>query len=118
MNSELFFYNHEWTKHGTCWNATMDQSLEDERQISYFETVLNLSKAYDIYNHFNILGIKPSEEPQSLENITTALDTLWGNGSYQLICMRKDHVEYLSDVVLCLDLQHNLTKCPYLSYPE
>jgi len=62
MNSEHNFYKHEWLKHGTCMNQSLDYGQDLKKQIDFFKMALELSEQFHLYELFKSVGIQPSSE--------------------------------------------------------
>ncbi|KAG0628000.1 hypothetical protein M758_2G243000 [Ceratodon purpureus] len=90
------FWEHEWSKHGTCSGLTQHQ---------YFQASLDLYNNFDITGALRNAGIVPDDRFYSIANITSALTELLGfapqiecnkdpEGNRQLhqvyICVAKD----------------------------
>ncbi|GLI60009.1 hypothetical protein VaNZ11_002072 [Volvox africanus] len=56
MNSNNDFWEHEWTKHGTCATDVLPN------EYSYFDTVLMLHKQYNLQDALKAAGIVPSKD--------------------------------------------------------
>ncbi|PFH50059.1 hypothetical protein AMATHDRAFT_61815 [Amanita thiersii Skay4041] len=71
------FWEHEWSKHGTCMSTLRPQCLPDESSagtdaILYFKTIIRLFRAYDIYKTLKTANIRPGAT-YSLSSLQAAL---------------------------------------------
>ena len=77
------FWQHEWSKHGTC--AMQLESLDTE--FKYFSKGLELNEEFDIGTMLSAAGIVPGEGytgSQVLEQLTSALGNRPGKPIYNL----------------------------------
>lgn len=69
------FWEHEWTKHGSC---SLDNS-QVNTQFKYFDKTLQLHSTYKIASVLNGAGITPSDtKTYTLSALTTAFRNSWG----------------------------------------
>lgn len=84
FNNELeySFYEHEWTKHGTCSNSS---KINDEN--TYFENAINLTKGYDILECLRQYNIVPSNTTRYDKNtLKKAISKCYPKISFNLQC--------------------------------
>eukprot|EP01016_Furgasonia_blochmanni_P020903 TRINITY_DN23285_c0_g1_i3.p1 TRINITY_DN23285_c0_g1~~TRINITY_DN23285_c0_g1_i3.p1 ORF type:complete len:348 (-),score=30.23 TRINITY_DN23285_c0_g1_i3:139-1182(-) len=136
FHSRFMFISHEWSKHGTCWNDTLGESVW--RKVASKSSVMRrfitavfgydpevrkqrgyIQKAIDInlrYNMFDILGrgsITPRDkEPYQVGQIRRAIAQALNITSFDLSCLSKQHEQYLERVFVCLDLHYKPIDCP------
>jgi Ribonuclease I len=108
------FHDHEWTKHGTCWNDPAGDQVSDSRkQLDYFTTVMSIALRQDIYGALKRGGVVPRSEPYDLDSFTNAMNRAFGNGTYLLECETDDsNNQYIFSFYICLDLKYQLMTCP------
>lgn len=130
------FLEHEWGKHGTCWNpqyGNMDEIPEKVRSFvevarertnqipsDYLNLVVHLSSdVYRIFNDLEKQGIVPSDNQlYSLSQIKGALKKAYGTDEIAVNCLRDETGQsYFSDILMCLDKNYNPIPCKtaYLS---
>jgi hypothetical protein len=100
-STEDSFLDHEWSKHGTCWDWTLGDFSEmplviqdilkststSNDQSQFFQLVLTIHKHYNIYSVLQQKGIVPSNTtPYTSQDIAAALDTAFGLHTYILSC--------------------------------
>lgn len=100
------FHQHEWEKHGTCWNddfANKTNLIED-----YFQTGLNLGQKYNAYDVLANAEITPGST-YSRKDVLAAFTSAYGKSdSYALSCTG----DRLSSIQLCLDKNYQPLSCP------
>uniref|UniRef100_A0A7R9V9Y2 Uncharacterized protein n=1 Tax=Chlamydomonas euryale TaxID=1486919 RepID=A0A7R9V9Y2_9CHLO len=96
------FWEHEWTKHGTC---SLDV-LPDEH--AYFKAVLDLHAEYDLAAAFKAKGIVPSAtKTYHRSELVDAVEDMFGV-SARVHCDREGH---LSEVWICVGKDLEVTEC-------
>ena len=124
-SSEQGFINHEWTKHGTCWNPTYGylnqmpsavrsivstaRSSGSQNPADFLRLVVALSKdAYNVYNILANAGITPSQSTTySYNSIVNALGNKLGISQFNVACQSGN----LQAVYFCLDKNYQPTDC-------
>lgn len=120
-SSQQEFLDHEWSKHGTCWNKnygdlsrvpegidswlTVARSHSNQVPADFLNTAVMLSKkVYNIYDALHKYEIEPSDEKTyAREQISKAFKLAYGV-EVQINCLRDESGNsYFSDVLLCLD---------------
>jgi len=99
------FWEHEWTKHGTC--ASTVSSLSDE--LHYFNQTLQLHDKYNLLSMFGESDVKPSRKTTyQYDDLHTALDN-----KALIMCFedKSQQVQYMTSVELCLDKNFSFMKC-------
>lgn len=93
------FWEHEWTKHGTC--ASDVSELKDE--LGFFKKTLDLRESHDIGAALKNASIEPDSNKQyTADQLTKALTTI--DGFKPLLgCLSKGGVQYLHEVSFCFD---------------
>jgi len=114
ISSTANFHNHEWTKHGTCWNDVKPSQNNDEKMYNYFSLVVDYALNLDIYGVLEANSIVPSSEPYQLSQFQEVLDVYWGKNTYILECSSnsKNKDPHLNAVYNCLDLDMKMIECP------
>jgi len=114
ISSTKNFLNHEWTKHGTCWNDVKNSANNIEKMHNYFWLVLDYAMNLDIYGVLESNGIEPREEDYDLKEFERVLDLYWGKGTYILECSneKKTNKPHLNAVYNCLGLDMEMIQCP------
>ncbi|KAF8659270.1 hypothetical protein AX14_007624 [Amanita brunnescens Koide BX004] len=78
------FWEHEWSKHGTCYSTLNPSCLPQgsptgAEAVAFFQTVTGLFKQYDIYNALANAGITPSNQKSySRDDLQAALSSAFG----------------------------------------
>lgn len=99
FDSDEGFWEHEWTKHGTCCSDC--PHLEDE--LSYFKHALALRKNHDIAAALQQASIMPDSSKQyTAQEILKALTPVGGFAPL-LGCSWSGDVQILHEVTFCLD---------------
>lgn len=107
------FYDHEWTKHGTCWNDPDSPENTPHKMNDYFELTLSFGVTFNIYASLESQGIVPSATPYQLSDISAAFANSYGNGTYLLECkVDSDGNQYFGAANICMDLDYNVFPCP------
>jgi ribonuclease T2 len=126
------FWAHEWTKHGTCWDANkgdltkmssdVANQIKDSRkdlaagksqQSDYFHLVYFVQKPLDFYKVLGDAGIKPATQTYTFDAIKSALQKGFNVQHMDIICKKsKEGDSMLSEVRLCVDLNYNVMDCP------
>lgn len=131
------FLNHEWGKHGTCWNPKPDNfdkvpedlktivsqsqgCMSDElnHQISYIKTSIAVAQKYNVFAALASQGILPNSQRiiHKDEFLKAMLNSLKVS-KYEVICQRnKSGVSLLYEVRICLDKNYNPMDCFALKY--
>ncbi|KAJ8721273.1 hypothetical protein PYW07_002048 [Mythimna separata] len=106
--SRYSFWEHEWTKHGTC--ATGLQPFDS--QFKYFSKGIEWSKKYPyIMETLNAAGIFPDDAKKfSAEEFAAAVKARTKKDP-MISCLAVDGVTYLEEIHLCFDKQLNLIDC-------
>ena len=102
-NLEYSFYEHEWTKHGTCSNSSKIYDNE-----SYFSNTINLMKEYHILDCLKISSIVPSNiNTYTTKEIKDALYKCYPY-SCNINCDISGNKNYLSEIhfYYSKDLEH------------
>lgn len=104
------FWEHEWTKHGTC--ATSLPVLG--REVDYFNQTLNLNRQYDFLTLFTEQGLVPRDGyTYQLFEIRQALGAALGYiPKIQCTTDIAQKVQYLMQVEMCIDKTFNAMQCP------
>lgn len=108
------FHDHEWSKHGTCWEDPSNSVDDIEKQNAYFKMIMEYAIDLDIYGMLASGGIYPQITPISLSDIEDAFAAASLKGSYMLECSQDAQGNtYFTDVTFCItnDLSEFLV-CP------
>ncbi|KAF3320267.1 extracellular ribonuclease LE-like protein [Carex littledalei] len=102
----LKFWAHEWDKHGTCTESTLDQH-------SYFLSALNLYKKANLLKALQDAGIEPDDRFYSVDSIKLAIKESVGF-TPGLECNKDGSGnQQLSEVYLCVDKSgQKFINCP------
>lgn len=104
--SNLEFWGHEWSKHGTCTGNS---------QHTYFDDVLRLDDKYDLMDAFSRHGIDaPSKSSYHIDELYGSLQDEFGRRPL----LHWDGNCDLSEVWLCLDKDLCLIDCPSAAVPK
>jgi ribonuclease I len=131
------FLNHEWSKHGTCWNpaptdfekvpndlkkvvANAQGSMSDEfnHQINYIKTTISVAQKYNVFAALASQGIVPNSKRviQKDEFLRAMLNSLKVS-KYEVICQRNPNgIQLLYEIRICLDKNYNPVDCKDLKY--
>jgi len=104
------FWDHEWTKHGTCCSDVSQLSSVPD----FFKTTLGLRQQHDIATTLSNKGITPSDsKTYSYQEIASALSSL-GKGNAPLLgCTRSGGVQYIHEISFCLSKTLEDIKCDH-----
>ncbi len=107
------FHDHEWTKHGTCWDDPLGNVSDSRKQLDFFTTSMSVAYRLDLAGSLRRGGVVPSKEPYELKAFTKIFDRALGAGTYLLEC-EQDHngKEYIFSIYVCLDLNYKTFECP------
>ncbi|CAI9096591.1 OLC1v1032776C1 [Oldenlandia corymbosa var. corymbosa] len=102
----LAFWEHEWTKHGTCSESVLDQH-------DYFATALSLKNQSNLLRSLKTAGIIPNGGYYSLESIKSAIKDGMGYTPYIECNVDESGNSQLYQVYLCVDSNgSSLIECP------
>ena len=129
-NSQMWFIDHELSKHGSCWEPKRANLSKVEPELAYVQQngnldspngILNtflqlsmaISKKNDIYEILKSFGILPSNnETVEITNIISAIENYFGfDGFVYPVCQAKNHRKYFSEIRFCLDDNYRKIKC-------
>ena len=99
------FHDHEWTKHGSCWNNDVKKTNPVD---DYFNKVVTLAKKYNAYDILSKSNIKPGKS-YSIDSIKNALSSSYKSGNFLVVCSSKNRIQ---EIRLCLDKNYNPRNCP------
>lgn len=138
FGEEYRLINHEWTKHGSCWNAkpkdmnqipeeiknTITRAIETngrsvrDHQHNYILIAIDLAKKYNHYNALATNGIFPSNvKPVSKSDILAAIQSYYNVQSFTILCEKTSKLSgqsLLSEIRICLDLNYLPIECDSL----
>ncbi|CAM6081751.1 unnamed protein product [Calypogeia fissa] len=99
------FWNHEWSKHGTC--SGMNEH-------DYFQAALNLYTTYDITGALANAGIKPDGRQYKVEDIQNAISNALDGHLPGIECNKDDKSsKQLYQVYICVSTDGStLIDCP------
>eukprot|EP00882_Tetradesmus_deserticola_P005671 GHRQ01005971.1.p1 GENE.GHRQ01005971.1~~GHRQ01005971.1.p1 ORF type:complete len:293 (+),score=53.38 GHRQ01005971.1:302-1180(+) len=101
-SADMVFWNHEWTRHGTCAEAIVGH------QHAFFQTVLSLHSKLDIQEAFNARQIVPSNNVRyHAEGLKQALNDAYGVMPH-ITC---DAQGELAEVWMCIDKKLRPVDC-------
>jgi ribonuclease T2 len=109
-SSPYSFWEHEWTKHGTC--ATGIASLQGE--YNFFNQALKLNQRYDILSLLKKLNVVPkSDYVYQYSTMLAAMEkALGGKVKIQCFYNKATKTQYIEQVEMCLDKSFNAMDCP------
>jgi len=98
------FWDHEWSKHGTCvvYNSTLIYELYD-----YFQTTLTFRNIYDVTKVLEVSEIVPSDDVLYQKNQVTESIVKYFGVMPKMQCYNK----FLHGIVMCFDDQLRLKNC-------
>mmetsp|Transcript_11475 Transcript_11475/g.17394 ORF Transcript_11475/g.17394 Transcript_11475/m.17394 type:complete len:258 (+) Transcript_11475:80-853(+) len=104
FKTDFQFWEHEWTKHGTCWQNVVNVT-------QYFETALSWYDTDDIGRILNDARIVPSNEKMYLlEEVSRALETGLG---CRVVPRCWTNTSRIQEFMICRDwLGENRIDCP------
>jgi len=115
------FHNHEWTKHGTCWNDPSGGNKIND----FFTEVITLGNKFDLYNALLSQGIVPSTtKTYTQPQFIAAMNATFGITVMSVICQTSSKsestefldieatVSYFNGYYICLDLNYKPINCP------
>uniref|UniRef100_A0A2A4J9C6 Uncharacterized protein n=1 Tax=Heliothis virescens TaxID=7102 RepID=A0A2A4J9C6_HELVI len=101
------FWNHEWTKHGTC--AVILEPFDS--QLKYFKTAIEWNKKYSIADMLEAAGIFPSDTKECTPNELAAAVEIKTDRYPMVVCQPIDGVQYLEELRICFDKEINVIDC-------
>jgi len=108
------FHEHEWEKHGRCWNQDAVGFLSSANPINeFFSSVVDLAQKLDIYTALYRGGIIPDLVRQyNISEVQTALQATFKIEYAVINCEYNGNQQYLDSIYLCLDLNYDVVDCP------
>jgi len=119
------FWEHEYNKHGLCYNQRFNFSKDD--YLAYFNKTISLYKKYNLKNLLKEFypGIFAGVNRLNRTYIQKKLDDKFGPKTTAITCKEIDNVKYLYEIRLKLDLNFNnntqgttTSDCPLFFYAE
>ncbi|KAH8814586.1 ribonuclease T2-like protein [Flagelloscypha sp. PMI_526] len=83
------FWEHEWSKHGTCMSTFSADCFSGDKgseAVAFFETVVSLFKTLPTYDFLKAEGIEPRHEPYEYSKVKAALSRAVGGIEVQVLC--------------------------------
>ncbi len=109
FSPEYDFWNHEYTKHGTC--AVKSGLPEYSTQFLYFNTVISLTKSLNLLSVFSQAGIMPSDTKRyTTEHMANAVQNFVGYKP-QIVCFNPS---YFGEIRICFSKALQPIACPAL----
>jgi ribonuclease T2 len=104
------FWEHEWTKHGTC-ALSINSQIKNEND--YFSVSLSLRDKFDFGPILAEAKIIPSDTLlYSLDNIISAVQAKLGVRPLATCYIQKDsNIQIFSQMQICFDKEFNLIDC-------
>eukprot|EP00331_Platyophrya_macrostoma_P033968 CAMPEP_0176443140 /NCGR_PEP_ID=MMETSP0127-20121128/22240_1 /TAXON_ID=938130 /ORGANISM="Platyophrya macrostoma, Strain WH" /LENGTH=219 /DNA_ID=CAMNT_0017828301 /DNA_START=35 /DNA_END=694 /DNA_ORIENTATION=- len=99
------FHDHEWSKHGSCWEN--DAAQKTNPIDDFMNKALQLSAKYNVYSILANAGITPGST-YSLDSIKAALNSVFKPSGYCLQCKSGN----FNEIHVCLDRSYNPITCP------
>jgi len=114
--SSASFWEHEWSKHGTC---AIEPSVQ-KGEMQYFNESLTLNMKHSIGKYLQQSGIEPSKTKTiTLKEVDEAIQKITGK-TFETHCLhindKDDHTWYLLDVRMCLDKNLEPYDCPSVGH--
>ena len=121
------FWNHEYNKHGYCYNQRMNKSTDN--YLIYFNKTLELYKKHNLKNIMKEVypGLLPGINQLNKTLLKEQLKKSRGNYTYAITCLAYQEQYYLYEIKLILDLNfsNNIQPdwktgddCPEIFYAE
>jgi len=131
------FLNHEWQKHGSCWNPLVDNMSgvpselkkvvtdsqncmrnDQLHQQNYILTAIAVAQKYNVFSALAASGILPNSQRRlDKKDVVNAINTYFKISKYQVQCVKGDNgVSYLSEVRICLSKNYIPMDCASLRY--
>ena len=131
------FLNHEWSKHGTCWNpapidfekvpndlkkvvAQGQGSMSDDfnHQINYIRTTVAVAQKYNVFAALANEGILPNTlKVVHKDEFLRAMLSSMKVSKFEVICQHNANgVSLLYEIRVCLDKNYNPVDCQTLKY--
>lgn len=130
-NSEMWFINHELSKHGSCWDksrANLDKTplyisqilqnssntlSKNEKLNLFLSLTMSWSKNNDIFTILKNGGVTPSDrDVVNPQNIVDVLDNHFKvQGGIFPICNGRKGNKFFTEIRFCLDRNYNVTPC-------
>jgi len=107
-NDNKPFWEHEFTKHGTCAGSVSALATE----LDFFKTTLDLRAKHDIASALSHAGITPDNSKKySTDQLLQALTSAGGGFKPLLGCTKKSSDQYIHEITFCLDKSLNNIHC-------
>ncbi|MED6196491.1 Ribonuclease pancreatic beta-type [Stylosanthes scabra] len=106
------FWSHEWDKHGTCSESTLNQH-------DYFAAALNLKQKADLLQALTSAGINPDGGSYSLSSIKSAISGSIGSTPFIECNSDSSGNSQLYQVYLCVDTNASgFIDCPVFPHSK
>jgi len=103
------FWEHEWSKHGTC--AVSDGAI-GYTELDYFQACVDLHDKMLEYQWLAAAGIYPSSTKEYYQDdFVAAIQKSLGQTPL-IKCQYKDHQNVIANIGVCIDKNLNVMECP------
>ena len=112
MENNKQFWNHEYNKHGFCYNKRINKPTEDyllyfNKTIEVYNNITNIANQTinlkDLMKQHLYPGIFAGMNKLSKSYLTTKLQELFGNGTFGFTCLEFQGNYYLYEIKVFLD---------------
>lgn len=130
FSSRERFNQHEWEKHGTCFDSEkgdvelmpssgVKNVLEGWRELGnndqfyefYFKLCIELNKFYDFKKIFKEFGIESKRSPVHLKKFENAIKQKFGIRGFKILCTNQNGGSYLREIRVCMNENFRVVDC-------
>ena len=108
-NTNSFFWEHEYNKHGYCYNKRVGIHVNNYH--AYFKKALDVFKKYKL-NRLIVNALKKNSGIVSLtyKKLYMKIKAVLGGDYFQIVCSNYDVNQYLGEIRIAFDLEFRLRK--------
>ncbi|KAL4456626.1 hypothetical protein ABPG74_000733 [Tetrahymena malaccensis] len=116
-NPSETFRQHEWEKHGVCWNDSFNSDYSSSETLEsymndYFSMALGVIKKYEPLSLWAQNGIYPSDQDSyDYDTLINILQPQFGSGVIGK-CQIVNGIQYLHSIDFCLGQNYQAIDCP------